>query len=219
MAALTGKVARIKITASTPTSSTDVGATLLSGGFTVTCNVAARRHWNRNTTAVHVYKGGVEQTQALSPYAIDWPVGSIRFTSHHTTGTYKFDMEWLAASYLGNTQSWGLDVQTDALDVTAFSTGSAASPQTWRTFVPGLSQATVRLGRLHTEGDTGPLFVDRQALDSDLIVDLIVNATGDERYTGYCRVEGLDLTADVVDLSKENVTLRVDGELYYATSS
>ncbi len=218
MAAIAGKFARIKFTAATATSSTDNAATLAVGGLSCTIDSTSLRPWNRNnSTALRVFRGGV--VQSSTGYSVQWPLGQVTFGAAKTTGVWTIDCESMTASALGAAQSWQLNVNTELLDVTSFSTGGVGAETAWRTFVPGVNSATVTIGKLMTTGSTAPVFIDRQAVQTDLIIDLITDSTGVDKFTGYCFVE-TDAHETVVEaLAKENVTLRIDGPVYWSTQA
>ena len=108
-----------------------------------------------------------------------------------------------------------MDVNTDMLDVTAFSTTTGTVQ--WRSFVGGLSGATINLGKIvSTPTSDTPMWFDRLNSDEDVLVELHMAST--YKYEGYARVETDSWGASVDALQTEDVTLTVDGPLYYATT-
>ncbi len=215
MGAIAGNLARIKYTSAAATSSTDNAATLAGDGLSCTVDSTSLRHWNRNnSTAVHVFLGAVEVSS--TKYSVQWPLGKVVFSAAQTPGTYTIDMETHSATALGLAQSWTANLNTELLDITSFSTG-AGTVTSWRSYVPGVNSATATIGKLMSTGTTGPLFIDRQAVQTDLIIDLITASSGVDKLTGWCRVE-TDAHETTVDaLARENVTLRIDGPLYWSS--
>jgi len=153
------------------------------------------------------------------------PVGSSEYSVNYVTGkfvwgsgdppvgTYTIDSTWLTSSYLTGGRSWSMDVNVNMLDVTTFST-STADVQ-WRTFIPGLSDATIQIDRLISTGDTGPVFYDRLNLEQDVIVELVTNDSN--RLEAYGWVNGDSWSLDIDAATAESVSIQVDGEVSYST--
>jgi hypothetical protein len=99
-------------------------------------------------------------------------------------------------------------------------TANTAAGGVWRTFVPGLNEATIQLGRLqYSSGSSGPVFVDRQALAAPLYLELWPSGTGGHKFECYARIQGDAHQISVTDLGQENVTLKADGPVYYTTTT
>lgn len=223
MGAISGKIARLGMTAATPTSSTNQAATLAAGGVNLTINATGRRRWDPSSTlaGIRVYGTSTSTPYAASLYAVDHAIGRIRFSPAKSTSvTYTLDVPWLASSYIGHSRAWSLETSVDQLDVTAFSTGTDGA--SYRTFVPGLSQASVTVSRFVVGGgtggeSTGPIFVDRQALNSPFYLDLVVNATDQGRYVCYGHVAGIQTNESVGETAVEEITFKPTGAVYWAT--
>lgn len=215
MAAISGKIARVGMTAAVPTSSTNQAATLAVGGINLTINATGRRRWAVESSNIAVFAGATQV--ASSDYVVDYPIGRVRFDSARSTAvTYTLDVPWLATSYIGQTKAWTADITISQMDCTAFSTG--ASGASWRTYKPGLTDANITLSRfVDSTGATGPIMVDRQMLNSPFYLDLIVNATDQGRYVGYGRIAGIQTDVKVDDLAMEQVTFKPSGEMYWTT--
>ena len=210
MAEITGKSAKIRYTSVTGTSSTDNAATITTGlggaVSSVQINATGRRHWDRSSTAVP----DLYLNSTLVPStAIDKinPVQGIFHLneSRSSTGTYTIDCHFLTSSYLTGGQSWSADVEVDMLETTSMSTSTGDAQ--WRTFVPGLSQASVSIERLVSTGDTGPVFYDRVNLENDLIVELITNAANRLEGFGYVESDGWNVGVDglTVEIGRAHV--------------
>ena len=214
MVAVSGREAKIKITAATGTVSTGEAlaqASPTTDIYTYRIVNAAKRHWDRSA-AVTVYRNAV--LVASGSYGINYASGEISFGQAQSTGlTMTADVTWLAASYLANARGWDLDMETDMLDVTTFTTST--SPTQWRSFAGGLSGAAVSLDRLTFSGSTAPTFFDRVVADQDLVIELIT--AGTNKYEGYALIEGDNHETMVDALAEEQVTLRIDGPLSYST--
>ena len=218
MAALSGKVARIRQTAAGATNSTNEAATLSTDLVTLTIDSTAKRHWDSNSTKPRVYTSTSTGT-ALSTtrFTVNYTQGKVVFkTAMSSTKTYKVDVDYLVSSYMTGGRNWSLDVETEPLDVTTFSTG--ASNTAWRSHKAGLQKWTARIDRLISTGSTGPFGYDRiNAGSSNLIVELVVSGTGQEKYEGRCRIRMDGLADDIGGLHTEGLELEGNGPLYYST--
>ncbi|MHC5112314.1 MAG: RNA-binding protein [Planctomycetota bacterium] len=215
--AVSGRLAKVKVTAATPTSSTDEAFTKLSTGrYQITDYT--KRIWDRNATGAPIFSIGGTPAAATETYSVNYVQGIVTFDpSSNTTGSVAVtaDLHYLTASYLGQTRTWDVEVDTNMLDVTAFSTTVAAAQ--FRSMTPGLSGGNVTLGRFWSSGTTAPTFHDQQVLGTRFVVDL--HGQNFERLTGFAYVETDGLSADIDGLDEESVTLRLDGPLYFSTSS
>ncbi len=219
MAAISGKLARIRYGALTATSSTNQAATIAAGGINLQINTTSRRRWDPTSTHVHVYGGGSSSTM-ISPamYTVDYALGRVRFSTAHSTAptkAYTLDVPWIATSYLGQAKSWTLNTNVDMLDATAFSTAAAGAA--WRTFVPGLADATVTVSRFFDSSSTGPILLDRALLGTPFYLELVLNSTDQAQYVCYGHVQDDQFTENVGDLVAEEVTFKPTGPIYYTT--
>jgi len=213
-----GRLGRVRITGSVATTSTNVAATLSSvDKMTLTIANTSRRHWSVSTMP-RLY-GATTGTELADAYTVDRVRGRIVFsTAHSTAVAYKVDIAWLPTSCLGMTKSWSLEVSNSLSDATVFS--CSTSETAWREYVPGAGEATVQLGRLisSTETSSAPFF-DRQILGSPLYVELMPNATAGEMFECYAYVQSDQNNRAVDNLAEENITLKVDGPVYFTTST
>ena len=87
MAALSGKVARIKLCSQAVTKSTDEAATLSTDGVTLSIDAAAKRHWARSLTSTPVvYIAGSTATPVGSTnYSVDYAAGTLTFATSRST--------------------------------------------------------------------------------------------------------------------------------------
>ena len=215
MAARSGKVGRLAVTAVAPTSSTDNAATLSTDGVTLIIDSTARRHWDRSlSTGLRVWDTSTEIS--TGDYEPNFVVGQVVFDSaRSTSNSYTIDVDYLTASFVGRTRSWQAEVATDLQDVTAFSTVSTADTQ-WREVTPSLSAGTVTLERFQVE-TTGPAFFDRLAAGQETIVELWGDSTDQMKLEGYAYVAGDGWTVPVDGVNTESVTLAISSGLYYST--
>ena len=216
MTVLSGKVAKVKITAITPTSATGETFTKLSTGkYQITDYT--KRHWDRQTTGLpSVYVATT--LHGAADYAVDPVNGIIQFSpTSITTGTVAVtaDIHYVAASYLGRTHAWSAEMETNMFDVTAFNTSTGS--RTWRSFTPGLTEGTVTLSRHVDSSSTGPEFFDRLNLSNDVLVELHMNDF--DHLAGYGWIEADNWDVPIDDMESEEITIKLDGPLYYSTSS
>jgi len=225
MAAISGKLARIRIGALVPTFSTNNatnGMTSAGAGTTATVllqiTTTSRRHWDPAST-MRVYGGGSSSTMISSTaYEREDGLGRVRFKAAMSTAptkAYTMDVPWLATSYLTQAKAWTLNVNRELLDCTAFSTAAAGAA--WRTFIPGLADATVSISRFFNSSSTGPVFLDRQLLNQPFYVELVLNSTDQAQYSCYGYVNSDQFTEDVGGLVTEEITFKPTGPVYFTT--
>ena len=127
MTALSGRVARLKITSAAATTTTGVAMTAYTSStdrVLFRISNSSQRHWDRVTDPT-VYVN----TTAHTDFAINYVQGKITFGTPLTTAEsaqVTADVRWHTASYLPVTRSWSADVTADMLDVTTFSTTTGA---------------------------------------------------------------------------------------------
>jgi len=218
MAAISGKVARIRVTSASATNSTNEAATIAAGGLTLSIDSTAKRHWDRTSTAPAIFASGATGSDISADVAsVNYVQGVVTFsTPHSTSATYTLDVDYLTSSYLAGGRSWSLDIDSAMHDVTAFST-TATDPK-WRTYLAGLNGATISIDRLFQANTTAHTFWDAlNAPSSNLLVELVPDDAGD-RYEGFCRVAGFSPSIEVDGVADEGVSLQVDGVLYFTTN-
>lgn len=219
MAELSGKTAKIRTTSILGTSSTDNAATITTGGGTgnssIQITATGRRHWDRSATATPDLFLNTTLVPSTAIETINSVQGIFNLNNSRTsTGTYTIDCIFLTNTFLTGGQDWTVTVDNEMLETTAFSTTTGDAQ--WRTFITGLSEASVSISRLISTGDTGPLFIDRLTLENDLIVELI--ADNADRLEGYAWVASDGWEASVDGLTAESVDLQIDGELFYSST-
>jgi hypothetical protein len=220
VAAITGKAAKVKYTAvaySTAAAEAFTSLSATTDRFEFKITDATKRHWTRDTPPLILVK-----TTAHTDMTYNYVQGKLTFTGaplttdegDNVTGT----VYWLTASYLPWTRSWSMDVNNDMLETTSFSTSTADAK--WRTYLPGLSGASVDLGRIVPSGPatTGyqPVWFDYLNTDQDVILELHMAST--YKFEAYARVESDGYTAGIDSLQEESITFRVDSPMYYATT-
>jgi hypothetical protein len=219
MGELSGKKAKIRTTSVLGTSSTDNAATISTGGGTgnssIQITATGRRHWDRSATATPTLFLNTTLVPSTAIETINPVQGIINLNESRTaTGTYTLDLIFLTTTYLTGGQDWTVTVDNDMLETTAFSTSTGDAK--WRTFTPGLSEASASISRLLSTGDTGPVFFDRLNLEAPLIVELV--AENADRLEGYAFVASDGWEASVDGLTAESVDLQIDGQLYHSST-
>jgi len=210
MAALTGKVARIRITAATASSSTGNAAAIATDGVTVSINSTALRHWASDPT---VAIGGTATTDSFATNRVS---GIVTFsTPHSTSSVYTLDVAALTGSYVGEGRNWSVQTSVDMRDHTVFSTSTADTQ--WRTVAPGLVGGTVSIERFWG-ATTGPAFFDRLAANQNTVVELWTDQATRHKLEGFAFVDGDGFTVPVDGDAAESVTLTIDGALYLSTA-
>ena len=219
MPAFAGKTAKVRFTAAAATTSTGEAMTSLSvttDRFLFRISDGDLRHWDRALDpTVYVL------TTAHTDFSINYVQGKVTFGTALTTAegdAVTVDARYHTSSYLPITRSWELTANVDMLDTTTFSTTTGAAQ--WRTFTDGLSEATVSLGRINEGGSTAvPIFFDRLNTQTDLIVELIHQPAGTTfKWEAYARVSGDSFDTAIDALVAEDVTLQIDGPLFFATT-
>lgn len=220
MAPLTGKAAKVKVTSASYSTAAAEAFTSLSAStdrteFRITDG--SKRHWTRDQPPIILVNSTAHTDFVYNPVQ-----GKITFTgtplttaqSAQVTGT----VYWHTASYLPWTREWAADVDVDMYDVTTFST--SVTDAQWRRFTPGLSGATIDLGRIVATPTTAtPEWFDRLNVGQDVIVELVVNQSGSTyKWEAYAEVDDVGYQADIGSEQSESVTLQVTGPLYYATT-
>jgi hypothetical protein len=225
MAAISGKLARIRYGALTPTFSTNnatLGMTSAGAGTTATVllqiTTTSRRRWDPAST-MRVYGGGSSSTMISSTkYVRQDAVGRVIFKAAMSTAptkAYTMDVPWLATSYLTQAKAWSLNVNQELLDCTAFST--ATTGRVFRSFTPGLSDASVSISRFFNSSSTGPIMLDRMLLNQPFYVELVANSTDQAQFVAYGYVSADQFTEDAGALVAEEITFKPTGPVYFTT--
>lgn len=206
---LGGRKANIKITGSVGVASTGEAATRSTGlgadtGKVVITNTA-RQHLDPDFTPV-LKLGGTPVSS--TNYNLQGVTGTFQWkTGDPSTGTYTASIEYLTATTLAQAREWTLNTELQMFDTTVF--GSSG----WKTFQPNLGSATATVGRFWSD----PSFFDVLTLQSRLVVEFIVNSSANDRYEAYAFVQTDGVSTPVDALVTENITLSIDGKLYYST--
>lgn len=205
---LGGRQAALKITASSPTATTNEAATRSTGvtgtGY-VQINSTTKRHWD--PTAVHTL--WLNSTLVSSTnYNINYIQGKFEWrTGDPPTGTYTIDANYLAVSSVAGGREWTANVEVDLFDTTEF--GSSG----WKQFQPNLVGATAQIQKFWTDA----AFYDRINLQTRFVAELIINSVTGEKYEGFAFLSGDQINTPVDGLVSETVDLNIDGQLYYTT--
>ena len=215
MAAQAGRLGRGRFTSAGATSSTTNAADLSTDGQTLQVTSTAARLWDRsNATALHIYDSTGELGSTMWKVT-NWVMGTVSFTTPHSTSeTFTVDAESLTASYLGEVRGWSVNSEVDMLDITTLSTSTADTK--WRSYAPGLSQASVTLDRL-VIASSAPFAFDRMNVETDVVLELVFDGTTGDRLMGYGRIQSDSFSAPVDGVVTESIDVQVDGILAYST--
>ena len=200
------------------TNSTNEASDLAAGGLLLSINSTAKRHLDRTSTAPAIFVSGATGSDISADIeSINYVQGVVTFTTPHSTSTViTMDVDYLTSSYLAGGRNWSIDIDSNILDVTAFST-TATDPK-WRTYLAGLNGATISIGHLHQANSTANIFWDSlNAESSNLLVELVPDDAGD-RYEAFCRVSRFSPSVAIDGVADEGVTLQVDDTLFYTTN-
>ena len=218
MAAISGKVARIRITSASATNSTNEASDLSTDGVTLSINDTGKRHWDRTSTAPAVFISGDTGTDVSSEIeSINYVQGTITFTTPHSTSTtITMDVDFLTGSFLVGGRGFDVNVDNNVQEITSFST--SATDVVWRTYLAGLNSATISIDQLYQSDSTAQVFWDAlNAPSSNLIVELVPDGALD-RYEAFCHVAGFSPSVPIDGVVDQGVDLQVDGVLYYTTN-
>ena len=218
MAAVSGRVARIRRTSAAAVSSTNEASDLSTDNFTLSINSTTKQHWDRTSTRPGIFISGATASNVIATVeSINYVQGEITFTtSHSTTTTITMDVDYLPTDYLAGGRNWTLNISNDILDVTAFS--SDGTDAKWRTFIAGTNEATVDIEHLIQAGSTANIFFDALNLpSSNFLLELVVDGGGDV-YEMFCRVADFSPSVPIDGIADEGVSLMVDGIIYRTTN-
>ena len=208
---LAGRSADINITSVVPTTSTGEAATASTGSAAVRPFVqvddTGKRIWDPDSTPVLYLNSTAVSSTA---YTVNYVQGKFErsSTANFAAGTYTADIEYLTVSRVAGGREWQLTVNTDAFEVTEF--GSSG----WREFQPNLAGAQVTMSRYWNDEDFFDLLNSGNA---KFLVDLVVNSAGGWRYQAFTRVAQDQVNTAVDAIVNEQITLQVDGQVYYTT--
>lgn len=213
--AISGKVAKVRYTSVSGTSSTGEAATLTaatSGDF-VQVDSTARRHWLRDSTGFVLLLNGTAVD--ASNYSLNPVQGKFEFhDTGQTAGTYTANIRYVTSTYLTGGQSWTFDVNTEMLDVTSFATSTEEAK--WRVFETGLSEGSMQVERLWSSGDTGPVAYDRINGDTPVIVEGVMENF--RRLEAYGWVNADSFQVDPASNTVESFTVEITDDVYYSSS-
>jgi hypothetical protein len=148
MSAIAGYNTTLKITNPTPLTMTSEAMTDSGDHTTFRVTNANKVYWD-DTAAFTVETspdGTTWSTASAGTYTIQYVGGIITFTSAVTGGTpsCRVSGSYFAWAYLGNADSCDIQTQVDMKDITTYSTGT---PTRFKTYMPTLMGATVKLHR------------------------------------------------------------------------
>ena len=118
------------------------------------------------------------------------------------------------ASNIGDVQTWGLDIGTNVIDVTAQLEGG----KQWKDFIAGLSEWTVSLEMswdIPTAG-TNQAQINSASLQGTTLSDIELYANATNFYSGDGIITSANINEDVQDKVSYTVEIQGTGVLAYA---
>lgn len=112
--------------------------------------------------------------------------------------------------------TWSLDVPTDMLDVTSFTT---SAPQ-WRSFIDGLSQWSGSFDGPFDPSSTGQDdLITNTLTPSTAAIVLELDQTGGGKFNGSCFISNGSFNASIDDLTGVSFSFQGTGALSYTTTT
>lgn len=217
--AVVGGQARIKITGTTASSSTDNAATLSTSGLVLSIDSTAKRHWNRaSSTHVVVVDNVTDRTTDIAE--INYVLGQVTLDQARTTaGPWTIDVEHLPASYVASANAWSIDVDVNMNDVTTFSTvASSTGDIRFRKVLTGLAGSNATLSRFAVTGTTAAAFYDRLTSTQDTVLELVLDSNTRKKLEGFAYVSEEGFSAEIDGLGEEEVGFTFDNDVFLSTA-
>lgn len=177
---------------------------------------ASKRYWDRTaafTVQTTTNGGSTWSTAAANTYTIRYVTGQVVLNSA-LTGTPGCRISvgaYLPYSTFGQMKLWEAVLADDMLDNTSFS-GFGGSH--FKTYQPALSGADFKADQFYVDST----FFSILNLGTLFVFSGNTGRTAGERYEGYARLKGDDIKTAVNALIEENLTMVLDGQLYYFAS-
>jgi|GEM_PF-5515420 len=210
---LAGRDANLLITSLTATTSTNEPCTRSTGAGTapgyVQVTASSKRHLDPSTShALYQIVGGTTSLVSSTAYTLNYVQGKFEWKSGDpSTGTYQADIRWLTASRVAGGRQWQAQVDSEMFEVTEF--GSSG----WRQYQPNMTGATVTISRYWADST----FIDYITQNARFLVELVVSKANGWKYEGFVYPQSNQIQAAVDSIVTEDVTMVVDGRLYFTT--
>lgn len=212
MAALAGYGGSVVITSTPNVALTDEVLTdsgdhqhfnISSGSF------ATKRYWDRTVAfVVQTAPDGVTwSTASPSTYTIRYVTGQVFFASPVTGATPSCRIHsgaYLPFSTFANMKQWEATPGADLYDSSTF--GSQ-----WKTYVPGLLGADLKLDQFYTD----LTFANQITSNTAFVVSCLTGRNATERYEGFAYLKSDDVKVPVNGLEEESLTYTVTGQFYF----
>jgi hypothetical protein len=121
----------------------------------------------------------------------------------------------LAYAAIGDILEWAPDLARDTSETTCMTTTS--TPTRWKTYKGGLVGGTIKISKFLVDNT----YVNLVTITTDdtLIASLVVDATtGLPRLECYCKLEKDAMKVPLKDLEMEDLSFKIDGPLYLAST-
>lgn len=201
-----------------PASVSMTNEAMTDSGDHTTFNVTNEAHqcwdYTHTFTVQTAPDGSTWSTASPSTYTIHYAIGQVVFNSAVTGGTPSCRISagyYLPIAFLAGVTSIDGTATGTALDATAMQN----PPSPWKTFIPGINGATVKLACLWVNGGT---FLSHMTAADLLVLKIYPDSTGTARYQGYGVLTTDGIKSAVNAVNTEDLDFVLNGQLYYVAS-
>lgn len=193
---------------------------LTDSGDHLTYNSSAiptKRYWDRTASFVFQQSNNGSVWTPVSPASVQYVGGLVTFSAP-AGGTNQARIAsgaYLPYAAIGDIVEWAPDLDRDTSETTCMTTNS--TPTRWKTFKPGLIGGSIKISKFLVDNTYEGLITISS--DDTLIASLVMDATtGLPRLECYCKLEKDGMKVPLNDLEMEDLTFKIDGPLYLASS-
>lgn len=180
-------------------------------------NAVAKRYWDR--TAAFTFQTSTDGTtwNTVTPTSVQYVGGLVTFPSA-VTGTHQARIAsgaYLPYAAIGDILEWAPDLDRDTSETTCMSTNNI--PTRWKTFAAGLIGGSIKISKFLVDNT----YVNLVTITTDdtLVASLVMDVTtGLPRLECYCKLEKDAMKVPLKDLEMEDLSFKIDGPLYLASS-
>ena len=174
---------------------------------------ATKRYWDKLTAFVVQTStdGGSTWSAAGAGYTIRYLTGQVTLASAltGTPGCRIHAGAYLPINTASNANMWEIAGTAGKLESTVF----GGTTPVWKTYLPGLLEATIKIGQFWADGTW--ITILTQAGGSLVVLALYTGRSTYERYEVFARVAQDDIKTPVSALITEPVDFISDGHFYY----
>jgi len=180
-------------------------------------NAPTKRYWDRTASFVFQRSSDGTTWNAATPTSVQYVGGLVTFASP-VGGTNQVRISsgaYLPYAAIGDIVEWAPDLDRDTSETTCMTTNS--TPTRWKTFVGGLLGGSIKISKFLVDNTYEGLVTI--STDDTLVASLVLDATtGLPRLECYCKLEKDGMKVPLDDLEMEDLTFKIDGPLYLASS-